>query len=218
MILLKLLDLIKYLNKLAAKLRQPIFDSRRNFGKRLSIDDSETGEFGQSIVQDLCRQPFGSSLQLAGPRDTGTDLSDDVHGPFATKTFFKNFLSRNVRGIVITFHLVPTSPIGAWLSKRVTDLVFTQRPCVFNDKLLKEYIVSKSAKFYHAGCPVCIAAEQSIVEAIDQNRFDIEIVHLGDSPQRISEAESAGVNSVPALVLGSSVLHINHGANLSALK
>ena len=76
----------------------------------------------------------------------------------------------------------------------------------------------KSIKFYHAGCPVCVAAEKSIVEALDQNRFEIEVVHLGETPDRVAEAEIAGVKSVPALLLGDEVLHLNHGADLSALK
>ena len=78
--------------------------------------------------------------------------------------------------------------------------------------------MSKSIKFYHAGCPVCVAAEKSIVEALDQDRFEIEVVHLGESPERVAEAETAGIKSVPALLLGHEVLHINHGADLSALK
>ena len=78
--------------------------------------------------------------------------------------------------------------------------------------------MSKPVKFYHAGCPVCVAADNAIASALDRNRYDVEIVHLGESRNRIAEAESAGVKSVPALVLDGEVLHINHGAELSALK
>lgn len=74
------------------------------------------------------------------------------------------------------------------------------------------------AKFYHAGCPVCVEAEQSVAAALDPNRFEVEIVHLGDSSNRLAEAESAGVKSVPALVIDGHAFHINHGADLSALK
>ena len=35
---------------------------------------------------------------------------------------------------------------------------------------------------------------------------------------RVTEAEAAGVKSVPAIVLGGEVLHINFGADLSVLK
>ncbi|QDV44033.1 hypothetical protein Enr13x_38940 [Stieleria neptunia] len=74
------------------------------------------------------------------------------------------------------------------------------------------------AQFYHAGCPVCVAAEQSVAEALDPARFDVEIVHLGETTDRLPEAESAGVKSVPALVINGQPFHINHGADLSALK
>lgn len=74
------------------------------------------------------------------------------------------------------------------------------------------------ATFYHAGCPVCVAAEQSVAQALDPARFEVEVVHLGEASSRLSEAEDLGVKSVPALAMGGSVFHINHGADLSALK
>jgi len=71
--------------------------------------------------------------------------------------------------------------------------------------------------FYHAGCPVCISAEHDIVNLIGASNVDI--VHLGENRNRIAEAESAGVNSVPALVTPSgNVLHINFGASLADVK
>lgn len=76
----------------------------------------------------------------------------------------------------------------------------------------------KTATFYHAGCPVCVTAEHSIVGALDRSQFDVEVVHLGETAGRIKDAEAAGIKSVPALVIGNTVLHINHGADLSALK
>lgn len=75
-----------------------------------------------------------------------------------------------------------------------------------------------SAIFYHAGCPVCIAAEQQIADAIDPARFDVEIVHLGQVGRRIPEAEALGVKSVPALVIGGQPFHINFGAAIADLK
>ena len=72
--------------------------------------------------------------------------------------------------------------------------------------------------FYHAGCPVCVAAEDSVARAIDPVQYDVEIVHLGNDKSRIAEAESAGVKSVPALLLDGSPFHINFGASLSELK
>ncbi len=78
--------------------------------------------------------------------------------------------------------------------------------------------MKSKAIFYHAGCPVCISAEQAIVPALDKSLCEVEVVHLGQQKTRIIDAEKSGVKSVPALVLDCSVLHINHGADLSALK
>ena len=78
--------------------------------------------------------------------------------------------------------------------------------------------MKSKALFYHAGCPVCLDAEQQITNALDLSRYEIEIVHLGQAKERVSEAERLGVNSVPALVLEGIPLHINFGAPLSALK
>lgn len=72
--------------------------------------------------------------------------------------------------------------------------------------------------FYHAGCPVCVEAEQKIASALDPARYQVEIVHLGNEKGRIAEAEQYGVKSVPAIVLDGVPLHINFGAALSALK
>ena len=74
------------------------------------------------------------------------------------------------------------------------------------------------AIFYHAGCPVCVAAEQHVANALDPVKYDVEIVHLGNEKSRLKEAESAGVKSVPALVMDGAVFHINFGAGITALK
>lgn len=73
------------------------------------------------------------------------------------------------------------------------------------------------AVFYHAGCPVCVSAEQSVVAALDRSRYDVEVVHLGTTKARIADARRAGVQSVPALVLGGDVFHVNFGAKLADL-
>lgn len=75
----------------------------------------------------------------------------------------------------------------------------------------------KKSKFYHAGCPVCVSAEQEIIELI--GRENISVIHLGEQKDQISLAEKEGVKSVPALVTPSdSVLHINFGASLQDLR
>lgn len=78
--------------------------------------------------------------------------------------------------------------------------------------------MSGKAIFYHAGCPVCVAAEDNVANAIDRSRFEVEVVHLGNDKGRIAEAEAAGVKSVPALVLEGAPFHINFGASISDLK
>lgn len=76
--------------------------------------------------------------------------------------------------------------------------------------------MSKSI-FYHAGCPVCISAEQDIVNLIGAE--NIEIVHIGEDKSKISEAENAGVKSVPALVTPTgNTLHINFGASIADVR
>ena len=71
--------------------------------------------------------------------------------------------------------------------------------------------------FYHAGCPVCVSAEQDIISLI--GALNVEVVHLGEDKDRISEAEKAGIKSVPALVTpNGNVLHINFGASLADVK
>lgn len=79
-------------------------------------------------------------------------------------------------------------------------------------------IMKTKAVFYHAGCPVCVAAEQNVVAALDPARFDVEGVHLGTTKARLAEAEQAGVKSVPALVIGGQAYHINFGAGIEALR
>ncbi len=75
----------------------------------------------------------------------------------------------------------------------------------------------KKSVFYHAGCPVCVSAEQDIITLIGEP--NVEVVHLGNDKNRIAEAEKAGVQSVPALVTPTgNVLHINFGASLNDVK
>ena len=78
--------------------------------------------------------------------------------------------------------------------------------------------MKSKAIFYHAGCPVCVAAEQNVASAIDPAKYAVEVVHLGKDKSRLKDAESAGVKSVPALVLAGTAFHINYGAGIEALK
>lgn len=78
--------------------------------------------------------------------------------------------------------------------------------------------MAAKAIFYHAGCPVCVAAEHAVADAIDRSKYQVEIVHLGTDKSRIKEAEAAGVKSVPALVIDGAAYHINFGASIDDLK
>ena len=78
--------------------------------------------------------------------------------------------------------------------------------------------MKSKATFYHAGCPVCVSAEEHVARSLDQGRYEVEVVHLGEEKRRVAEAERLGVKSVPALVMDGQVFHINFGAALSALK
>lgn len=71
--------------------------------------------------------------------------------------------------------------------------------------------------FYHAGCPVCVSAEQDIINLIGAD--NVEVVHLGEQKDQIAAAEAAGVQSVPALLTPNGhVLHINFGASMADVK
>lgn len=74
------------------------------------------------------------------------------------------------------------------------------------------------AKFYHAGCPVCLDAESAVTRYLDASKVDLEVVHLGSAKDRIAEAEAAGVKSVPALVIDGNAIHLNFGATIADLK
>lgn len=74
-----------------------------------------------------------------------------------------------------------------------------------------------TVRYYHAGCPVCLSAEQTLLGLLDP-KVQVEVVHLGEQSARIAEAEKAGVESVPALVVDGQVLHLNFGAAIADLK
>lgn len=78
--------------------------------------------------------------------------------------------------------------------------------------------MKSKAIFYHAGCPVCIEAETMVANTIDRNTYDVEFIHFAEKPDRINEAVSAGVRSVPAIVLNDQVFHINFGASMEDVK
>jgi glutaredoxin 3 len=71
--------------------------------------------------------------------------------------------------------------------------------------------------FYHAGCPVCVSAEQDILNLIKPS--EVDVIHIGEDKAALNDAVAAGVKSVPALVTpNGNVLHINFGASIDDLK
>lgn len=78
--------------------------------------------------------------------------------------------------------------------------------------------MSSKAVFYHAGCPVCVSAEQQVLDLVDRSKIELEVVHFAKNKGRIAEAEKAGVKSVPALVVDGTVMHINFGASMDDVK
>jgi hypothetical protein len=78
--------------------------------------------------------------------------------------------------------------------------------------------MKRKATFYHAGCNVCITAEQALAGALDPARYEVEVVDFAAAPGRVAEAERAGVVSVPAFVVDGVALHINFGASMADVK
>ena len=77
--------------------------------------------------------------------------------------------------------------------------------------------VKRKATWYHAGCDVCVSAENALVAALDPQQLDVEKVDVGRARARIDEAKKRGVKTLPALVVGDDVFHVNFGANLADL-
>ncbi len=57
-----------------------------------------------------------------------------------------------------------------------------------------------------------------VADSLDRERFQLEVVNLGEDKNRIPEAENSGVKSVPALVIADQPYHINFGASVDDLK
>lgn len=77
--------------------------------------------------------------------------------------------------------------------------------------------MKRKAIWYHAGCDVCVSAENNLVAVLDPQKLDIEKVDVGRARARIAEAKQRGVKTLPALVVGDDVFHVNFGANLADL-
>jgi len=76
----------------------------------------------------------------------------------------------------------------------------------------------QTIQFFHAGCPVCVNAENRLADAIDTGRYTVERIHLGERPDRLADADAAGVRSVPAFVIDGQALHVDFGASIDDLR
>lgn len=77
--------------------------------------------------------------------------------------------------------------------------------------------MKKKATWYHAGCDVCVSAENGLLAVLDAQQLDVDKVDLGRARARIAEAKQRGVKTIPALVVGDDVFHVNFGAKLADL-
>ena len=84
-------------------------------------------------------------------------------------------------------------------------------------RTIMETNVKKKATWYHAGCDVCVSAENGLLSVLDAQKLDVDKVDLGRARARIAEAKQRGVKTIPALVVGDDVFHVNFGANLADL-
>ena len=70
--------------------------------------------------------------------------------------------------------------------------------------------------YYHAGCPVCIEAERTIVNTLLGSN-SVDVINIGEDKAALAIAKDSGIESVPALVIDGSVFHINFGAAINDL-
>ena len=75
----------------------------------------------------------------------------------------------------------------------------------------------KTIQFYHAGCPVCISAEEEVLKLVDKSKYNLEIIDLATRKDLVTKAKEFGIKSVPALKIDANILHINFGASISDL-
>ncbi|KQV87849.1 hypothetical protein ASD15_27755 [Massilia sp. Root351] len=71
-----------------------------------------------------------------------------------------------------------------------------------------------TAIFYHDGCKLCLSMADLFGAALDPARYTTEIVNLGLAPERLDEAERAGVKVLPSLVMDGRVFAINPHSEL----
>jgi hypothetical protein len=84
--------------------------------------------------------------------------------------------------------------------------------------LSAESAIERVAMVQHRKWDTATAVSRALWSAESFQRFELEVVHLGQEKGCASEAGRIGVKSVPALVLDDQAYNINFGARLDALK
>jgi glutaredoxin len=75
----------------------------------------------------------------------------------------------------------------------------------------------KRAVYYHDGSEASERARHGVVEALDRGQYEVEEVDLRKDPGRVGEARTAGVQSVPALVMEGHAFHIDRGNSIDSV-
>lgn len=201
-------------------------------------EDSEVDKLAEPFVQDLYRNAGDEALKFTGAFNFLSYGGDDRGAPFAADDILEAVVVRALAEWdelwLSNWHVmrkqmepggVEREPFGSHPGEKcplrengMRWMMAARQEIRSRTNNQKQTIIMKTtATFYHAGCPVCVEAEQSVALSLDPVRFDVEIVHLGDQAGRLGEAKEAGVRSVPALVLGGVPFHINFGAAIEAL-
>ncbi|MBZ0261906.1 MAG: thioredoxin [Hyphomicrobiales bacterium] len=77
--------------------------------------------------------------------------------------------------------------------------------------------MTEKAKFYHAGYPAGVDAEQCFAEVLDKSTYVVEIEHLDNVKDQFGNAEHMGDKSMPTPVIDGAIYHFDHGVDLSVL-
>jgi hypothetical protein len=109
----------------------------------------------------------------------------------------------DVRGQTVRIANLTRQPMRASHVHGHRDRVSHQMPdrALRSTRHLSEGVrVMKIDRFSHAGCPVCVNAENHFAESLGPCRLEIEVVTLRQSKAWMADAERAGVRSVSAAI------------------
>lgn len=70
------------------------------------------------------------------------------------------------------------------------------------------------AIFYHDGCKLCLSMAEVFGSALDPAQYVTEVVNLGLHPERVGEADAAGIKVLPSLLIDGRVFAVNPHSDL----